>query len=294
MPKLLRSVALTLLIPGFLASGITACRGPGAATSEPNPIASGGPVSSPSPSPVTVSASPAAPPSLSNFDPYDLALDRASSARSISQSAQSPDDWNLAASRWQQAIALLKRVPNSSPNRKAAKAKLAEFQRNMALANKQAARAKSDTATLGSGIQVDPVQPTSTFADMPPITVAGQRVYRARIKYRRNRIPVIDVVFNGRRSFEMMVDTGASGTMITETMARELNVDIVGEVAIGTASGKAIAPVAFVKSISAAGSTIRNVPVTIGPLEVGLLGHDFFGDCEISIKRDVVEFRRCS
>jgi hypothetical protein len=27
---------------------------------------------------------------------------------------------------------------------------------------------------------------------------------------------------------------------------------------------------------------------------VGLLGHDFFGDCDVTIRRDVVEFADCS
>ncbi|MCY7278405.1 MAG: hypothetical protein LH702_32885, partial [Phormidesmis sp. CAN_BIN44] len=46
---------------------------------------------------------------------YQLAIDKAQSAKSMSQSVQSADDWKLVASRWQQAIALLKQVPKADP-----------------------------------------------------------------------------------------------------------------------------------------------------------------------------------
>ena len=52
--------------------------------------------------------------------------------------------------------------------------------------------------------------------------------------------------------------------------------------------------VGYVDSIEVGGAVIKNVPVAIAPspeLEVGLLGHDFFGDYDVTIKRDLVEFR---
>jgi hypothetical protein len=227
-------------------------------------------------------------------DPYNNALDKASSARSISQSAQSPEDWSLAASRWQQAIALLKQVPASSPNKKQAKVRLAEYERNLLAAKKRTRNQNAEVAG-NSEIVIDPVASNSgaILGDIAPQQTANGQVYRVWIKYRRGRIPIIDVTFNGKRKFEMMVDTGASGTMITQEMAAALGVEVVGEIPIGTASGKALAPVGYIRSIEAGGAMVTNVPVTIGPLDVGLLGHDFFGDCEITIKQDVVEFRQC-
>jgi hypothetical protein len=244
----------------------------------------------------SAATAPAAQAQASNLpDFYKIALDKASSARSISESAQSPEDWSLAASRWQQAITLLKKVPATSPDKKLAQAKLSDYSRKLTYA-KNRARNKDADNIGNSEIVIDPVAGGSTGAvlgDIPPQQSASGNVYRVWIKYRRGRIPIIDVNFNGKRKFEMMVDTGASGTMITREMAAALGVEVVGEIPIGTASGKALAPVGYIRSIEAGGAMVKNVPVTIGPLDVGLLGHDFFGDCELTIKRDVIEFRQC-
>lgn len=283
------------MVVGLVAGGMTACSSRPSVSEtgdSRSPVVSpaSSPASSPAPSPQS-SPSPAVPvASAPAVDPFQLALDRADSARSISQAALSPDDWTLAANRWQQAIALLKRVPAASPNKKQADSKLAEFQQSLNQAKQKVTQIGTKSATMDSGIVVDPEVSAGAPA---PVEAGNRRVYRAAIKYRRNRIPVIDVVFNGSRRFEMMVDTGASSTMITQEMAQELGIEVVGNIPIGTAGGKSIVPVGFLRSISVGGATIKNVPVTIGPLELGLLGHDFFGDCDITIKRDVVEFQQC-
>ena len=100
-------------------------------------------------------------------------------------------------------------------------------------------------------------------------------------------------MFNGRERFEMMVDTGASGTMITEAMAQQLRIKTVGSVEAMTPSGKTQFKVGYIDSMVVGGGTLQSFPVAIGP--VALLGHDFFGDCNISIKRNqnVVEFSQC-
>lgn len=261
------------------------------------PVASSQP-SPPAPAVAKSRMKPASPPATTQSaaipDVYNHALDKALSAKSISQSAQSPEDWSLAASRWQQAVTLLKQVPASSPKSKQAKARLAEYERNLVAAKKRA-RTQTTEVAGSSEIVIDPDANSSgaILGDIAPQQTASGQVYRIWIKYRRGRIPIIDVTFNGRRKFEMMVDTGASGTMITQEMAAALGVEVVGEIPIGTASGKALAPVGYIRSIEAGGAMVTNVPVTIGPLDVGLLGHDFFGDCEITIKQDVVEFRQC-
>lgn len=68
---------------------------------------------------------------------FQDALDTAMGAATIAQSAQSKDDWNLVVSRWQSAISLLKAVPKSSANYAIAQKKIAEYQRNLAYAQKQ-------------------------------------------------------------------------------------------------------------------------------------------------------------
>jgi predicted aspartyl protease len=219
-------------------------------------------------------------------DAYPLALDKAQSAKSMSQSVQSAEDWTLVASRWKQAIALLKQVPKSDPNKKSADQKLGEYQRNLTLAESRSTQISKDRIpTLDPGISVD----TSIAESLAPAPSGG--THRARIKYRQSRIPVIDVVFNGDRQFEMMVDTGASGTMITPDMAEELKATFVGNAIAMTPAGQTEVAIGQIKSIRVGGHVVRNVRVAIGP--VRLLGHDFFDSCDISIKRDVVEFQQC-
>ncbi len=221
---------------------------------------------------------------------YQLAIDKAQSAKSMSQSVQSAEDWKLVASRWQQAIALLKQVPKADPNKKLANQKLAEYQRSLASAQNRADQTGRDRGeTLESKIVID--TPISDATAQASASSPGGS-YRARIKYRQSRIPVIDVLFNGSRQFEMMVDTGASGTMITPDMAVELGAKIVGSTTGMTPAGQTEFAVAMIKSIRVGTRIIRNVPVTIGP--VRLLGHDFFGGCDLSIKQETIEFQQCS
>lgn len=121
---------------------------------------------------------------------------------------------------------------------------------------------------------------------------ASKGYHLARIKRRDGGTPVIDVTFNGNQTFEMLLDTGASGTLITPIMARALNVPIVGAGRYTMADGRTILmPVGRVTSMSVDGAMVRNVEVAIaGNSTDGLLGSDFFGNYDIKIKRDVVEF----
>ena len=92
----------------------------------------------------------------------------------------------------------------------------------------------------------------------------------------------------------MIVDTGASGTFITQAMAEKLSVVADSEVTADTASAKGVKfRVGKIKSIGVAGVVAKDVSVAIaGPdLDTGLLGHDFFGNYDITIKRDFIEFQ---
>jgi len=116
--------------------------------------------------------------------------------------------------------------------------------------------------------------------------------FQARIKRRDGGTPVIDVTFNGNQSYEMLVDTGASGTLITRSMAQALNLPIVGTGRFTLADGRTIAmPVGRLTSLSVDGATVRNVNVAIaGDYAEGLLGSDFLANYDVKIKRDVIEF----
>jgi aspartyl protease family protein len=121
---------------------------------------------------------------------------------------------------------------------------------------------------------------------------AKSGVFLAKIKRREANIPVIEVTFNGKQKFEMMVDSGASGTVITPAMANALGVVLQGTVQAQTPNGVATFPLGRLTSIEAGGLAVNNVVVAISPsLDIGLLGQDFFGNKDITIKQDVIEFR---
>lgn len=239
------------------------------------------------------------------IDPYELAMDKAASATSISGSATSADDWKLAMQQLQEAIALMKTVPSTSRYKASAKTKIAQYQRQLSTAKRQVARAGSGSAPPEATIvyvpgasQADSTSQTGSRSgvsrgSLSTSSVPGS-VYRARIKRREGGIPVIEVVFNGNQTFDMIVDTGASGTLITQRMAAALGVKPFTSAIVDTASQKNVKiPIGYVSSIEVGGAVLQRVPVAIaGPnLDTGLLGHDFFGGFDVTIKRDVVEFQ---
>jgi clan AA aspartic protease (TIGR02281 family) len=229
----------------------------------------------------------------------ERALDKAYSAISISQSAQSSDDWNLVVSQWSNAIALMKAVPATNPNKALAQTKIAEYQRNLTYAKQQATRRiqqKPDSVVdFVPEMPPSPLRASRTAAveALPPMQ-SNQTVLQAKIKRHASGTPVINVTFNGTQQFEMIVDTGASGTVITQPMAAALGVVAVAKAKANTASAKAVEfPIGYINSLEVGGAVVKNVPVAIAPspeLEIGLLGHDFFGNYDVTIKRDVVEF----
>ncbi|NEP01602.1 MAG: aspartyl protease [Symploca sp. SIO2E9] len=116
-------------------------------------------------------------------------------------------------------------------------------------------------------------------------------VFQAPIIRRAAGIPVIEVTFNGTRTFEMLLDTGASGTAITPQMAKALGVLPEGTVLVDTAAGRIRVFRGRVSSVSTGGIVANNLFVTIHPsLPLGLLGQDLFGNYDVTIRQDVVEF----
>jgi predicted aspartyl protease len=249
--------------------------------------------SDPTPSPV-----PAVPPQP-QFDPFQLAISRASSAFTISQSAQSRDDWRLVASRWQQAIDLLASIPTSNPNHTQAQHKMGEYRRNLAYAQQQANRPNAPESDGVVAIAPQPIAPQSnsapTSASIPQhLTPTTNDAFQVPIVRRAGGTPIISVTFNDSQHYEMIVDTGASGTLITQQMATGLGVTPVGQTQVDTASARAVSfPLGYVRSIQVGNAVTRNVLVAVaGPdLDTGLLGHDFFGNYDITIRENVVEFQ---
>jgi len=251
-------------------------------------------------------------------DTFQLALQQAASADRIGRSAQSRDDWQLVADRWQQAITSMKAVSTSNPNRTKAQQKLAQYQQNLAYARRQANRPTNPINPNGV-VVLPPVArspkpiPRSTPALAPrsvspiaaaapqalpqpensPSSIQSRRFY-APIVRREGNTPVIRVIFNNNQSFDMIVDTGASGTLITRQMATKLGVVPVSQANVDTASQRSVIfPLGYVQSVAVGGVVANNLLVAVAgsELEVGLLGHDFFGHYDVTIREREVEFQ---
>ncbi|MEA5627185.1 retropepsin-like aspartic protease [Nostoc sp. UHCC 0251] len=121
---------------------------------------------------------------------------------------------------------------------------------------------------------------------------SDKRVFRVSIKRRFGGTPVIDVTFNDKKTFEMIVDTGTSVTIITQDIANTLKLQATGTMQAQIADGSNIEfATSKVKSLAAGGVTANNLQVAIAPkANIGLLGHDFFGSYDIKILEKEVEF----
>ncbi|MDG2991160.1 retroviral-like aspartic protease family protein [Candidatus Synechococcus calcipolaris G9] len=130
-------------------------------------------------------------------------------------------------------------------------------------------------------------------------TRPSAQVGTAPIIRRQNGIPVIRVLFNQRLASEMMVDTGASMTVITRPLARALGItpaNVVDNAVFNTANGQTVMPIVYVRSLDVAGLNQTMIPVAIaGPeLSMGLLGQDFLQQFDLSLRQDHIQFHRRS
>lgn len=216
-------------------------------------------------------------------DSYEVAIAKAARAKSIGESAQSRDDWKLVSTQWQQVMQLLKAVPASSANYAKAQAKLKEYQEQVDYAAKQAdPRVKQVSLASKCTTKLSTSAPSGTVIRVP-------------IKRREFGTLVIDVTLTNRNikeSFEMMLDTGASGTAITQEMAARLNIETIAVAKVSTAAGGALIGVGCLDAVQVGAASLKNVPVGIPPgLDIGLLGQDFFSRYDMTIKNNFVEFR---
>lgn len=262
-------------------------------------------------------APPVASPTIAVPDAYALGLARAASALNISQSAQSKDDWHLVTERWQQAIEFMSTVPKSNQHHAEAALKLPDYRRNLAFAQQQSdrptpnsssgvvIRASSSNRRISAPTRAIASPNASTATAVAPsrdttrsssgnVTAASGAAFFAPIVRRAGNTPVIAVTFNGSQTYEMIVDTGASGTLITPRMAASLGIRSVGETNVDTASAQGVPfSLGYVDSIEVGGAVAQNVLVAMGgpELTLGLLGHDFFGNYDITIRENEVEFQ---
>ncbi|WP_298615201.1 retropepsin-like aspartic protease [uncultured Thermosynechococcus sp.] len=134
-----------------------------------------------------------------------------------------------------------------------------------------------------------PAPPTATAVPQPGGIVP--------IRRREGGIPVIQVILNQRLPVEMLVDSGASMTVITQPMARALGItpaQVVDNRLFHTANGQVILPVVYIQSISVGGFQRKQLPVAVaGPeMTLGLLGQDFLQHFDVSLRQDHIQLQR--
>ena len=222
-------------------------------------------------------------------DAYQEGIDLASGAYALTQSALSPDDWELIVSRWQRAAAALKKVDSKDENYASAQQKIAEYELNAESAKEQLTQLRSPVyVPLPEGHRAASLQVSAAGSSSQSVQVTIVR--------RLHGTPGVSVTFNGTRPYEMILDTGASRTLITRQMANELGIVPTERMLAATASQAEVSfDIGQAASISMGDVVLRNVPVTIGDaVSLGLLGNDFLRGYDVTIRaqENVVELVR--
>ena len=211
---------------------------------------------------------------------YEQALTKADAARAIGQSAASQDDWFLVAHSLQDSVEILKSIsPTSSQYILAAKV-LPAYEQQLAAARQKAASFVSKPhQDLVISHQVASTSTPDSFI-IP-------------IHQKLGGVPVIEVTFNDTKVL-MLLDTGASHTLVTSSIAERLQLQAKGTSQAKTANGTATFQVATIDKVQFGNGEIKNVRVAIGQndLPYGLLGHDVYDGYDITIKASSIEFRK--
>jgi clan AA aspartic protease (TIGR02281 family) len=108
---------------------------------------------------------------------------------------------------------------------------------------------------------------------------------------RHGEVVIIQAMLNNKRSAKFVVDTGASYTLISNALARDLSIDI-GQspktLPFQTANGLIQAPITNLESVAVGGMEIRNLATAVhdaipDPQVAGLLGLNFLSNFRMDI-----------
>jgi clan AA aspartic protease (TIGR02281 family) len=279
---------------------LTACGAPAPA---PTPEVSASPVAvaSESPSPAASPADTAALNANIANDRYQDALNTASAARAVSETAIAKEDWSLVADRWQESIIQLKAVPKNSINYSLAMKILPQFQQNLAHARQKATNFKAPKADQPIS-DLKKSDPTKKISKMDKVTespvvitkIEQSESFSLPIISKNNDVPVVEVVINGGDRIPMMLDTGASKTLLTKGVAERLKLVSSGKTKAKTANGTAEFDTVKLDSVEFGEGKVTDLSVAVGDnnLNYGLLGHDVYKGYDITLTEDNVQFKK--
>ena len=118
-----------------------------------------------------------------------------------------------------------------------------------------------------------------------------ERIISVPIKSFNSGTPVVEVRFNDGCPFDMVLDTGASKTFLTQTMGRLLNITPIEMGRFCMADGRIVeSPIGIVNSIALGSARVERLRVGISPTgNEGLLGQNFFGRYDMHILQNTIE-----
>jgi predicted aspartyl protease len=228
---------------------------------------------------------PATPPIAKQNDGqlYEEAVTKADAAKAIGQSAASKDDWFLVANNLQGSVELLKSIAPTSPQYNLAAKVLPTYESQLTIARQRAA-----------SFIPKPAQNVVTTAPNQVASLPNSDTFTIPIQQKLGGVPVISVTFNDNVPVPMLLDTGASYTLLTLAVANQLQLQPTGRSEAKTANGTASFQIASIDKIKFGNGEIKNVRVAIGQkdLPYGLLGHDVYDGYDITIKESSIEFRK--
>ncbi|MEA5520398.1 tetratricopeptide repeat protein [Limnoraphis robusta Tam1] len=123
---------------------------------------------------------------------------------------------------------------------------------------------------------------------------AQKQIVRVPIKHYAWKSPVIEANFNNQQRFDVVLDTGASITVITQRIAQSLGIKPVGLIRFRSINGSLIqAPAGWVESLSV-GKAIAiclQVAIADNSFSYPRLGQDFLRNYNTLILSDEIEFQ---
>ena len=124
---------------------------------------------------------------------------------------------------------------------------------------------------------------------------AEASIIRVPIKYRWGGVPIVEVVLNNgcAFTFDLLLDTGASRTLITKQMAELLKIVPSGTCQSMIADGSVVTfDLGWVQSLAVQTAVVCNIQIAIADNRItyGLLGQDFLARYNVRILENQVEF----
>jgi hypothetical protein len=103
-------------------------------------------------------------------DTFREAVNSAVKAAELGQSAKTKEDWATVTDRWQEAVSLMRRVPQSSPNYQLAQTKVLEYQKYLLYAQESAVNPPLPTPTPAPGEKAPSEKATPKKSNSPKET----------------------------------------------------------------------------------------------------------------------------